>query len=1024
MTDPDKSETVDDKRDKGDAKSDFSPVRASANPTQALSPTESSDTIEERRKSSKLPEDASPVWQPLPEGEYSEGEWIKWDPADVYRRALMLRNTAPTPEHSPAEAASAPESLWVNERLYSTDYLQHWDNGTISTEDRNSGGGPSSDEPSEDLRRTAVPLGVTPEPKNLISTTTISDSQSFRSIESCLPYRNEPGIDRDEEARHVYEAQSLAIYDTETGESKRFGGTGTSTVDESGEPDTDVPPLMQKEASGKLSDNKASVATSPTSSPSGKDLMTLKNLSEHGDATPSRPLPLTSWDQASSTTQLVQTSPAKADAVRRDHERDWHGTVAAGRTRIPSCLLLFNLFLAFILVLMAHLQTLHSVLHEPPTASSSTTTSYRPDRPVCQGVHCSGAGTHLFYTLNRSADPCRSAFDLVCRPWVRQTPANYRRVLLGTERIFVDRTLLEIDKLLRSQHPATSESKTSTAKLALLYDRCMDDRLRDNEGLDYFRNVMRRYELHQWPYHDGDVLGQPRQALKRFVYETGSDPYFKVQLRKNSSHSMVLAIDCPSLGLPPMSFVNGTVDVEHYIEYAKTIIQETSANAIDARNVATSIVQFETDLARLHVTHCNDRTKYSQRTTDELRADKWNWKEFLSFITGGTIDQDIVLVRSWEYLNHVIALIESNNVDGANYLGWKVASRLLPYTTTHIATITEKFLASTGLQARPTFQQCLAQVNQVIPFAMGRLYVKATHPTSTSYSAFRVAYHLIQGLDRKVKLERWLGHGIESSYRRFRSAMGITLAYPSWIDNDTLLDAHYASVHVTNSYLESHMSAATTTFRHTLDPAVSMRGRESLLFPNDVRWTTDPSTPPMYDLLDNHVYLLPAVLQPPHFVEETAPALNFGGLGFLLAGDLVDEVVSLRKGGWTGLEVTTEMQERFKCLAGRLQDSVATSLLGTKLAYLSYQMNRGFGDDQALRGLETMSPDQLFFVAIARSLCSTVRDQDYVGVVSRRSPIGAENLVDAVLLNLPEYLDAFNCTRDWQSNDFDICFRK
>ncbi|CAN7941211.1 unnamed protein product, partial [Ixodes hexagonus] len=360
---------------------------------------------------------------------------------------------------------------------------------------------------------------------------------------------------------------------------------------------------------------------------------------------------------------------------------------------------------------------------------------------------------------------------------------------------------------------------------------------------------------------------------------------------------------------------------------------------------------------------------------------------------------------------------------GANYLGWKVASRLLPYTTSRIADLTEQFFASTGLQARPTFQQCLAQVNQVLPFAMGHLYVKATKPSSTSFSAYRVAYHLTQSLDRMVQLEWWLGDGIEASYRHLRDTMRMTLGLPSWIENDTLLDARYASVRITNSYLESHMSAATATFQHTFDAATSMLGREKLLFPNDVQWTADRLTPPMYDLLDNHLYLLPAALQPPYFVEETAPALNFGGLGFLLARDLVDEVVSFRKGGWPGLEIPAEARP-FNCLVNRLQDPVATSFLGTKLAYLSYQMDRGFGDDQALRGLETTSPDQLFFIAISRTLCGIVRDRDYVSVVNRRSPIGSENLVDAVLLKLPEYLDAFNCSKDRMSNDYHACFRK
>lgn len=271
---------------------------------------------------------------------------------------------------------------------------------------------------------------------------------------------------------------------------------------------------------------------------------------------------------------------------------------------------------------------------------------------------------------------------------------------------------------------------------------------------------------------------------------------------------------------------------------------------------------------------------------------------------------------------------------------------------------------------------------------------------------------------------------MDGLYRQLRATMNMTLGYPDWMEEDALLDSYYASVRVTGSYLESHISAARTANRRSFDPSLNMWGRERLMFPGDsMRW--EHSLPSMYDIRENRFYLLPANLQPPEYVEGTVASLNYGSFGFLLARDLVQELFLQRETtAWSKAVYESGMLETMDCLVKRVGSiaepaSVVTSILAAKLSHLSYQMQRDFMDDATLDGFETLDPDRIFFIAVARTLCGITRNQNYVSLVSLGArPAKRQNLVDRTLLGLSQYQDAFNCSRSRGGDDYQDCFTK
>ncbi|KAK8766719.1 hypothetical protein V5799_006501 [Amblyomma americanum] len=702
------------------------------------------------------------------------------------------------------------------------------------------------------------------------------------------------------------------------------------------------------------------------------------------------------------------------------NEPEWHHHVAAMLQRVPMRLLLLDLALAFLFVIFSHMRLLSLQGYTTLTDATSESPTFTYQRPVCRGPACGSAGLNLFYTLNHSADACRSIFDMVCRPWVREPPSKYHKILVGSERLVTADILREISKFLESQLKQVWPS-TSQGKLALLYASCRDHEGRDRAGLAYFRGLLRRYQIDRWPFVEGySALGRPQRALELFTRDTGAEPYFSLRLRK-SGGALALTVGCPLLGLPPLSFIEKTEDVGRYADYIGVVLKELSGSLQNRSDVPASVVDFETSLARLHVAACKENARYERKMLKDLAGAEWNWGRFLEEVTQGVAKTDYLQSASWEYISNVTGAIVGDSVQAANYFGWKVVSRLAPYTTTAMANAYKQFLEATGLETHQPSRHCLTQVNRVLPFAMSRVYALKSPETSTNYEAYRVAYHVARSLDIYIIKDRQrLPPEVDSVYRRLRSTMEMTMGYPDWAADEARVDAYYDPVRIGNSYLESHMSAATLTYHRSFEPAQSMWGRERLMFPEDPeRWKLDPAWRSIYDLQDNRFYILPANLQPPYYVEGTAPSLNYGGLGFLLATAVLTELFSHRVEQATASAGSKFLERTLRLLRARLVEPAArpgdpdgckTSAAATRIAYLSYHMHGDFSDDQAVEGIEALAPDQLFFVGVARTLCTLVRSSHYARVVGKRVLVDALSAIDGVLLPLPEYRDAFNCT--------------
>ncbi|XP_064454815.1 neprilysin-11-like [Ornithodoros turicata] len=686
-------------------------------------------------------------------------------------------------------------------------------------------------------------------------------------------------------------------------------------------------------------------------------------------------------------------------------EGERHSIVSRKLRTIPMRLFMANLFAAFFLVVLMHHGLLASIKEQ---RNRTIPTEGIQERPICRTLPCRAAGTNLFYALNLTARPCDSIYDVVCKPWVHSNPAQYRRTALGSDLLVLENINTDARRALLSHHQ--SSSKTGLDKLQRLYLLCIDEEERDRRGLADFWKRMRRYGLEGWPQRADGVLG----GVALFVRDTGSDVFFRLTSTSDGNDVDVMTVECPELGLPAKSFTEGTKDVDLYRAYIVSMLSVVTSASV--QNITTEIVTFETLLARLILAHCHE-SPYEDEIVEHTTS-LFDMARFISTAVPHYKQGRRMIFQSWDFFVNVVKVMSEKRVAATLYFGWRVALRLLPFTTTSIATLHQQFQATMGSEFSTTWKQCLKETNEVMPFAMARLLLSENTKKAASYRGYRLLSRLVRSLDRQVYKDRWFDGETHTTYTSLRAKMTTMFGYPPTLMNDAHLDAAYEPVEVSNSYLEAHLSASTVTFRNNFDANFTFRfyGRERYIFPSDVL-SGRRSVRPLYDVRRNSFIVPSGMLRPPYYDDDATSALNFGGLGFLVAYDVLQGLLSNRSDTyWGRLVAKTSIPSRRACLESRIaryasklpRKDLDLLVLAARVAFEASQDDAD--DDETLGGLEDFSPEQLFFVAVARTLCTVARNAHFAKIVLQGGIVGELQQVDAALMWLPEFRDSFNCT--------------
>ncbi|KAH6929442.1 hypothetical protein HPB50_000259 [Hyalomma asiaticum] len=376
-----------------------------------------------------------------------------------------------------------------------------------------------------------------------------------------------------------------------------------------------------------------------------------------------------------------------------------------------------------------------------------------------------------------------------------------------------------------------------------------------------------------------------------------------------------------------------------------------------------------------------------------------------------------------------------------SYIGWRVVHHFMRHAGVRFRDFTESFMSSRLKEERfPYDRSCLRDVNDVMPFAVGRVFAETVLSRDHFDHAARTVNALIKGFQVVLKEFQWAPLDVQSKFSR----MEYIVSYPDWIKNFSILNDYYDGVRKSGSYFERYISASRNRYQRYLSPPPMMpyvhRRLAEFIFPSRIvdleRRVGPPRETTFYDVRDNTLIVPAGSMQPPYYDTRRPWGLTFGGLGTMVSRDFINEMFHTPEGILKGDKQKTVFKDKTQCLLDNIKKgldantnpdctSIVTDVFALKVAYEAYQIFVDGRDDDTLQGVAQMTPEQLFFISAVRTLCTSIREQHFAQVVLLGKDVMEMNLIDPAVMSMREFEDAFNCKQsnitDGQ-NLFNKCF--
>ncbi|XP_064464102.1 neprilysin-11-like [Ornithodoros turicata] len=471
--------------------------------------------------------------------------------------------------------------------------------------------------------------------------------------------------------------------------------------------------------------------------------------------------------------------------------------------------------------------------------------------------------------------------------------------------------------------------------------------------------------------------------------------------------------------------------------------------------------------------HCY-RRRFKRVTVADLTNDipGADWATFLNDIVGHRSSFKVfqgtaILIRSKKYLRYVASLRQgAKNVRAVNYIGWRLlhlfgrhASRELRWYEDIFREVDINVHQEQGLS-----KECLMLANDVMPMALGRVYVETHTGVKTFLKVNRMIQSILFGFKHMLSEAPWIVNGeLQSAYARI-DAIRTIVSIPPWIANDVLLTEYYndlvmdpynvpffrllvnATAHTAQKRFmsldiqEAIISGTDEERKKAQDRAgISIKHLHSFIFPARIVHLNlhryNPRQSLLYDVLDN-VILLPArILQPPYYDPDVPYALNYGGLDVLLLHDIVTEFFrfyfNIANNNWRvklkciNSGVYTDKEDSTGAASERRDVfTVAFTMMIVRVAYHAYHYCMDAEDDQVIPGVwPEANPHQIFFLSAVRNVCSLMRDRHWARLMQAdmtKSQIPLLEKIKHSFQGLSELHDTSHCSRN-KKDEFYAC---
>lgn len=485
------------------------------------------------------------------------------------------------------------------------------------------------------------------------------------------------------------------------------------------------------------------------------------------------------------------------------------------------------------------------------------------------------------------------------------------------------------------------------------------------------------------------------------------------------------------LGLPDEAYYREEKHAEirdAYVPHIAQMFELAGWSAEAATTDAARVMQFETDLAKLHwdVVDSRDADKtYNLTKYADLQsmASTFDWQIWLgaNHIDREKIAESVVMMPS--FFEGLVEVYNAVNLPAIRaWLAWNLIRSSAGYLSD--AFVNERFaFYGTKLSGTPElrarWKRGVALVEGALGEAIGKIYVEKHFPPAAKSAMDDLVKYLVEAYRQSIKELPWMTNATKDRALEKLEKFTPKIGYPvKWRD--------YSSLEIRRDDLLGNVHRA-NAFEHAIEV-----GKLGAPIDRDEWFMTPQTVNAYYNSGFNEIVFPAAILQTPFFSLENDDAVNFGAIGSVIGHEIghgFDDQGSKYDGDgalkswWTEDDrimferLTAKLIKQFDaCSPAQLDDSHKVNgaftlgenigdLGGLSIAYKAYKLATNGKNVPTIDGL---TGDQRFFLSYSQSERTIGRDEAVIQRLATDPHSPSEFRVNQIVKNVDAFYEAFN----------------
>ena len=629
-------------------------------------------------------------------------------------------------------------------------------------------------------------------------------------------------------------------------------------------------------------------------------------------------------------------------------------------------------------------------------------------------------------SMDRSADPCVDFYRSSCGGWLKNNPIPADQAKWNVYGKLADDNRRFLWGVLQDAASRTTDRTAVETQIGDYFAACTDEASIEKHGmtpvqarLDQITALTSTDQIAAW-------LGKQHLAIQgdHLLFGFGSE-----QDAKNSKETIAAAYQ-GGLSLPDRDYylkddAKSKEIRDKYLTHLTKMLQLAGDPAAQASTAAKTILDMETALAKASLTRVERRDPYKNYhkltfANLQKRTPHFQWTDYRSAAGIPSVSElNVQHVPFFEMLND--QLQKRSLADWKTYLRWHLIHANAPFLSKAFVDESFDFFSKTlrGVEKnQPRWKRCVRYVDNDLGEALGQAYVAKVFSPELKQRTETMAKQIEQAMEEDIKSLTWMNAATKREALKKLHTIVNKIGYPDrWRD--------YSSVKIARNDFLGNVERA------TIFESQRQLGKIGKPLDRGEWGMTPPTVNAYYDPQMNDINFPAGVLQPPLYDPKMDDAPNYGNTGGTIGHELThgfdDEGRQFDADGnlrdWWTKQDAVEFERRASCVANQFAQYVivddikinakltlgedVADLGGLILAWMAWKAQTA---GQSLAARDGLTPEQRFFVGNAQWACENTRPEEerLSAMTDPHSP--NKYRVNGLVINMPEFRQAFACT--------------